>query len=140
MNEVSRRPSHQAVARLRTMYDAFNRGDREEAVSVCHPDIVLIQPAELPGGTGTYRGHTGLALALSELLEAWDDYTMEPERIEALADDQLVAAVRLRGRGHASGLGMESRFGHLITMHDGLVVRWEVFRTPQEAVEAARVS
>ena len=140
MTELPRRPSHEAVARVRTMYEAFNRGDREEAVSACHPDVVLMQPAELPGGTGTYRGHAGLARALAELLEVFDDYTMEAESIEAVANDQIVAAVRLRGRGQASGLGVDSRFGHLMTVHDGLVVRWEVFRTPEEAVEAARGS
>jgi uncharacterized protein len=128
----------EATARLRTMYEAFNRGDRRQALLAFHPDVVLIQPPELPGGTGTYRGHGGLARALEELLEAFDDYTMEPEGFLAVAGDHVVVAVHLRARGRTSNLDVDGRFGHLMTLRDGLVVRWQVFRTPEEAVHAAR--
>jgi ketosteroid isomerase-like protein len=138
MSEVPQHAAGEATARLRSMYEAFNRGDRREALLAFHPDVVLIQPMELPGGTGTYRGHGGLARALGELLEAFDDYTMEPEGFVAVADDRVVVAVRLHARGRASSLDVDARFGHLMTLRDGLVIRWQVFRTPEEAVQAAR--
>jgi ketosteroid isomerase-like protein len=120
---------------LRSAYDAFNRGDTAGSRQIFDPEIELIQPSELPGGSGAYRGLEGLDQALAELLEGFEEYRMEPE--EFVVDGDLAAiVVHLRGRGRTSHLEVEARVGHLATLRDGRVVRWEVFLAPDEALAA----
>jgi len=40
-------------------------------------------------------------------------------------------------RGKASGVEVDARGGHVWTLRAGRVVRWQVFGTKQEALEAA---
>jgi hypothetical protein len=42
-------------------------------------------------------------------------------------------------RGKGSGAEAESRIGQVWTFRDGVVVRWENFSTPAEALEAAGI-
>ena len=56
--KIGMEPSKQmkrVIARLRTAYAAFNRGDFDSAVKPLDPQIEWTEPAEFPGG-GTYHG------------------------------------------------------------------------------------
>jgi ketosteroid isomerase-like protein len=73
-------------------------------------------------------------------VEAWrgafEDFRAEPEEfIDAGA--QVVVVVRERGRGRESGVDLDHRYGALITMRDGRILRLEWFDTPAEALKAA---
>ena len=46
--------------------------------------------------------------------------------------------VRISGGGKESGLEMEMRLAHLWTVREGKVIRGEVYRMADEALEAAR--
>jgi ketosteroid isomerase-like protein len=122
---------------LRSAYEAFNRGDMEGSRQIFDPEIELIQPAELPGGSGSYRGLEGLDRALAEALEAFEDYRMEPEEF-LVVDDQVAITVHLSGRGRQSNLEVDARVGHLATLREGRVLRWEVFLSPDAAVAEMR--
>ena len=50
---------------------------------------------------------------------------------------RVVVAVRLSGRGRESGVELEMHVAHLWTVRDGKVVRGDVYRTADEALEAA---
>jgi ketosteroid isomerase-like protein len=54
-------------------------------------------------------------------------------------DDQVLAFVRVSGRGHPSGATVDIRIAHLWTPRDGLVVRGEGYGDRREALEAAGV-
>jgi ketosteroid isomerase-like protein len=47
-------------------------------------------------------------------------------------------SVRISGRGRASGAELETRLAHLWVLRDGRVILGEVYRTTEEALEAAR--
>jgi len=48
----------------------------------------------------------------------------------------VVVLYRAVGRGKGSGIDLETRFGHVWTVREGRAVRWEILRTPAEALEA----
>jgi hypothetical protein len=58
------------------------------------------------------------------------------EEIQA-ADDVVAVAALYRGTGRRSGAPFEGRIGHLFTLRDGLITRWEVFDDPARAFRAA---
>ena len=61
------------VERLRRFYELWQTGDYVGAATLFFdPEVVLVQPPELPGGGGVYRGFEGLQRALDEWLDASD--------------------------------------------------------------------
>ena len=58
------------VERLRRYYELWRSEEYEAARELLFdPEIELVQPRELPGGTGVYRDYEGLTRALREWLE-----------------------------------------------------------------------
>jgi ketosteroid isomerase-like protein len=125
---------------LRSFYELWSAGDYVEAATLLFdPEVELFQPPELPGGGGTYHGYEGLQRALDEWLEASEYIHAEAERF-ALGEDTVVATVRLRSRGRHTGMELDRRIGHLFRFRGERAVRWEVYWSPDEALEAAGLS
>jgi ketosteroid isomerase-like protein len=125
------------VKRLRRYYELWRSEEYEAARDLLFdPQVELLQPRELPGGTGVYRGYEGLARALREGLEAFEYYHPEPEEF-ALGQDTVVVTVRLLARGRQTGMEVHARLGHLFVFRGERAVRWEIYLSPREALAAA---
>ena len=58
---------------------------------------------------GPFRGHDEIRGFLDTLMDAWDEFRIEPEDfIER--DDQVLAMVRVRTRARASGIELDERW------------------------------
>jgi uncharacterized protein len=134
--------SQENVEIVRRGYDLFAAGDLEGLLALIAPD------AETPdaGGlgltgtaTGVRRGPEGFLRAIEEVTEAFDDYRVQPEEFID-AGDAVIASVRISGRGKTSGVEQEARLVHLWFIRDGQAIRGEVYRTIEEALEAAENS
>jgi ketosteroid isomerase-like protein len=137
---VSPQSDQSRVERLRRFYELWQTGDYVGAATLFFdPEVVLVQPPELPGGGGVYRGFEGLQRALDEWLDASDYIHAEAERL-ALGDDVVVATVRLRSRGRHTGMELDRRIGHLFRFRGERALRWEVYWSPDEALRAAGLS
>lgn len=128
------------MERLRRYYELWRNEENEAARDLLFdPEIELIQPSELPGGTGVYRGYGGLEQALREGLEAFEYYRPEPEQF-ALAGDSVVVTLRLLARGRQTGMEVDARLAHLFVFRGERAVRWEVYLSPADALAAAGLS
>jgi ketosteroid isomerase-like protein len=125
---------------LRSFYEMWSAENYVGAATMLFdPEVELVQPPELPGGSGVYQGYDGLQRALDEWLEASDYIHAEPERF-AVSDDAVVATVHLRARGRHTGMEVDRRVGHLFVFRDERAIRWEVYWSPEEALAAAGLS
>jgi ketosteroid isomerase-like protein len=123
------------VARLRTIYEAFNRGDYDALVD--RVDVDDMFEVHRVGGLGVLRGKK----AVREWMEpdAIEDARFEPVDVEVNGDKVFVRA-RTRGRGASSGIAIEGEAYSVWTMdEDGIFVRAENF-TPSERAEALRAA
>jgi ketosteroid isomerase-like protein len=118
-----------------TILDAFNRGDMRSFLDMCDPEIEwdlsrrLIDPA-------TYHGHAGVEEFFEEQLEAWEEVpAMEAEDLIE-AGDQVVAFVRVLGRGKGSGAAVDARIAQLWTITGGKATRLEYFGDLSEAMKS----
>ena len=126
--------SRENVEIVQAAFDAYSRADFDRLLELASPEIVVNQPQEQPD-LQTYEGHDGLMRALAEWVGEWDDY--EVEVLQAIdADPHVMAKVRQRGRGKASGVEIESTMSWVFTMEDSKIVRWRMFLSEQEALEA----
>ena len=55
-------------------------------------------------------------------------------------EDRFIAAISFGGRARHTGIPVELHPFHVFNLRDGRILRWQVFRTRQEALEAAGLS
>jgi ketosteroid isomerase-like protein len=100
------------------------------------PEVLVRQWEGVVGTAGDFYGYRGVAECARELLESFAGIGFVLEKIQA-ADDVVAVAALYRGTGRRSGAPFEGRIGHLFTLRDGLITRWEVFDDPARAFRAA---
>jgi ketosteroid isomerase-like protein len=130
--------SQENVEGVRRGYDAWNRGDLETFLQMFDPDVEL----QLPEGglnVGVRRGRQAIKELLQGFLEVWDDLRAEPERFFE-SGDQIIAFVRVHGRGKGSGVEVETRPAHLATVRSSKVVRLVIYPERARALETLGLS
>jgi ketosteroid isomerase-like protein len=134
--------SQENVEAVRRGYELLATGELEALTGLFSDDAELADTGGLGiAGTsaGTRRGPKGFLQSITEAQDAFEDYRVEPEDfIEA--DETVVVPVRISGTGRASGMRQEVHVAQLWLFREGKVVRGEVYRTVDEALEAAAMS
>jgi ketosteroid isomerase-like protein len=113
---------------------AWNRGDVEEIVAMCHPDVEWTFSDRLPDATGRIQGRAAVQDFLTRFTEDWSEISMIADRIIE-ADDNIVAEVRFVARGR-EGIEVSMQFVHVWTAREGEVVRFRGYPTLEQALEA----
>ncbi len=118
---------------VRAVYDAFNRGDWDAALSHSHPDF----EATLQRGfnAGTHRAHE-LEAILRDQRQAFDSWTVEVIELHE-SGDQVVALVVSRVRPKGTDAEMELRNGFIWTLSDGKLISMVGYPDPDDALKAA---
>jgi uncharacterized protein len=130
--------SNQNVEVVRAAYAAWNRGDLDAALESIHPDIEVTQDSRIPGAIKA-RGKPAARAWLESFYETWEHFELTLEEIVEAGEAVAVVAL-IRARGKASGVSVEQRVGHVLTMRDGQIIRWQSYMTPEEALEATSLS
>ena len=113
------------------VYEAINARDREAIKALCDPDIVVGTTVE------AYRGPEAVLEWLDEGLDAFDDFTVDLLEVEERGG-HVMASMRQRGRGKASGAEVDHEFTHVWTLRDGRAVRMRSFSDHEDAVRYAQ--
>jgi ketosteroid isomerase-like protein len=121
------------VETIRAAIEAFNRGDFEGLAAFAHEDIEVDDPER----TGkTWHAHDGYREFLAEWLEAFDEYRVEVEEIEANGDIYYVRFTQ-RGRGVGSGIEFALPLQYVLTFRGEKIARTQVFTPSEDARRAA---
>jgi ketosteroid isomerase-like protein len=110
--------------------EAINSRDRGAIKALSAPDIVVGTTVE------AYRGAEALLEWMDEGEDAFDDFTVELLEVAELAG-HVVASMRQRGRGKASGAEVDHRFTHVWTLRDGRAIRLQSFAQRDDALRYA---
>jgi ketosteroid isomerase-like protein len=132
--------SQENVERAREGYEALSRavasGDFDGLLGdYIHPDIEWVPMEGSPDSVVVLRGRAAVGARLAEILEAMDDPQIATEEFID-AGDKTVVAVRMSGRGKASGIQVEGRLFHVVTEEHHKVARIEWYATRNEALKA----
>jgi ketosteroid isomerase-like protein len=121
------------VASLRRGYDAYSRGDFDEAVRAFHPDIELVPAGNQP----PIRGVQSVRAWMEP--DAFERQSLEPVDLTP-AGDKVLVRVRARALGATSGIELHFDAWTVWTFDaEGLATRAEIYLDHQEA-EAARAA
>jgi uncharacterized protein len=131
--------SQDNIELVRSAFDAWNCGEIEAFADHVAEDVVWLEVSGRPeGGDSERLGRDRMRQSLESLFEAWESYHLQVERIHEVGD-RVVAVVREVARGRASGLEIDGRWGYLITVGDGQIVRIEAYRDASLALQMAGV-
>jgi ketosteroid isomerase-like protein len=136
--------SQENVEIVRRSFEAFNRGGIPAVISggFWVPSIVFDASRTAIPGVGVYRGEEEVARFFDEDWFAtfpFAEWEIEVKDVVSVGD-RVVATSRQRGRGATSGVGAELELANLFTLLDGKIVRIQLYRDRQEALEAAGLS
>jgi ketosteroid isomerase-like protein len=132
--------SQENVEIVRRVFAAFDRGDIEAVLRLCDEDIVITQPAEVPGINPQQRGHQGVLEAFAIWPEQWDDFRVEVLGLTAAPTDNVIANIRTLGRGKQSGVEVDMEFSFVFTVRDQQIIEWQLFLREDQALKAAGLS
>jgi ketosteroid isomerase-like protein len=127
------------LERARATVEAYQSGDLDWVLEQSDPEIVITQPREFPDPR-TYRGHEGLVEAILDWPEQWESFELEPKRIFAANESQFVIVAIHRGRSRQMGIDVEAEIVWLFTLRDGRTLRWEMFMSLEQALEATEAA
>jgi ketosteroid isomerase-like protein len=111
-------------------YDAFARGDIDQAVAALHPDVEWVEPEEFPYG-GPRRGPDAVAAYLRASRAMWAELTSEPTAHRR--GDKIVIVHRVHGR-LVDGSAQDVTVADVYTLEDGRVVQMTAYADPAEAL------
>ena len=129
--------SEENVEVVRRIYDAFAEGDFARALEEGEPDFEWIPPEQ--DIQGPVQGLGNLRRFLEDQNEAFEDFRVEAEELK-VRGDQVLAFIRVSGRGRGSGVEFDIRAANLWTFRGGRLIRGQVFPEREKALEAAGLS
>jgi ketosteroid isomerase-like protein len=119
-------------------FATWEQGDFGAHLRLIHEDVVCCRVAPLINPK-TYHGLDGYLEFASDWIEPYEVFEFQPsEYIDA--GDRVVVEVPVQGRLAGSDHAMKGMFWFLFTLHDGKVVRIEIFGERDQALEAAGLS
>jgi ketosteroid isomerase-like protein len=122
---------------VRRGFDALQQGELDLFDEMSTPDLVLIQPPEVPDAK-TYEGRGAVREAMEDWPNQWEDFRLDLLEIVEIGDDVAVSVTRHRGRGSGSGIEMDFEVFYVHQGRDGKLARMEMFFSREQALEAAR--
>ena len=133
--------SEENVEAFRSGMEAYNRRDVDAFLEAFDPkaEIHPLTLAMFGQDATVYRGHEGIRQFIRDVDEVLPQIQVELVEVRDLGE-RIVASGRLRARGRASGVEVESPIGWIIEFRGGRVIRMRDYLDPKEALEAAGLS
>jgi len=127
--------SRENVEIIRQGFETWEQGDLEAHLRLVHEDIVCSRVAPLINPK-TYHGLEGYLEFAGEWMAPYDDLRFLPnEYIDA--GDRVLVEVPQEGRLAGGNQVVRGTFWFLVTLHDGKVIRMEIYGERDQALEAA---
>ncbi len=118
-------------------YDALNAADMDRFLALMAEDVEFTSLiAEAEGAS--FRGHDGVRVWWETVVASFQDVRWEV--LELIVGPDGTGVMHLRIAGTIGGVPVEQMMWQATAVRDGRVSWWALFRTKQEALEAAGLS
>ena len=121
---------------VRTAWAAYACGNYETSLKAYAENIVWDDTQYRPDGA-VHLGHSALMEVVRTWRGAWRRYDIEAEDVLDAGGDRVAVVLRETGEGKGGGVELTNRWGVVMTVRDEKIVHTVVYRTPEEALEAA---
>ena|ERR1700676_1273617 len=128
--------SQDNVEIVRRVMRRFNEKDLDAARGDIDPDAELDYSNSDAPDSAVYHGYAGWRAFAQGRWEPWSERHFDVTELIDAAPDTVVVVGRMRGRGRASGVGVEAHSATVWTFREGKVTRIKFHRTSDEALKA----
>ena len=128
--------SESRVEVVKRLMDAVNLRDIDALAEVTTSDLEWFPVFAARVEGDAYRGREGIEKFLGEVDETWAEFLPSPEEYRDLGD-RVLALGRLRARGRASGVPVDSPWAGVFDFRGGEVSRIRTFLDHNEALRAS---
>jgi ketosteroid isomerase-like protein len=126
--------SEENVVLIQRMYEAFQRGDFDDALAYFDPEVEVDASMRVDEGIG--HGRDAVNTVVAGWLAAWDEWREEIEEMRDLDSRVLVVSTQ-HGRAKGSGIEVEARYAVLYEIHGDKITRMALYSGPAQALKAA---
>ena len=120
---------------VRDMWEAFIRGDVEDALETFAEDVEW-DGTNLPDGAIS-RGREAVLGHVTRWAEMWETWNVELEKVVDAGGGQVIAFIREQGRTR-TGLEVNERHSELYTVRDGMITSRRGFSDADQALDEVR--
>ena len=131
--------SRENVDLIYRAYDALTRHDIHAALELMHPEIeATSRILEVEGAV--YKGHSGMRELIEGIWSVFPNWESKVLEAREVSDDVVLATVRNRGKGAASGVEIDMTAWQVVEFRDGKPILLRPYETEAEALEAVGLS
>ncbi len=127
--------SQQTMDELRSSYEALHRTGEWPGNGLLAADFKLHQDPMMDAGK-VFDGPDAPSELIRGFRAAFRDLTFESERLIEAPAGEVVAIVRVTGRGHASGMSLDRRQAHVWTFEAENAISMVVYGRAAEGLKA----
>ena len=131
-------PVTEHIELLRRGYTAWNSGDLDELVSLCHHDITIHPMIGAVVAAGEYHGRDGARRLFEDSRKPWHEFRIDAENFVE-AGDKVIIFVHVRIRSKEDTFTIDGHVAHVAEFRDGLVVALEGFRDHDQALASVNL-
>lgn len=121
------------------IFDRISAGD-ESAIEEFQPLIELVDPdvvwdsteLRVPDVPDVLHGVPGIMAFFQSWLAAWSDFAWRTSNFELRGED-VIYDVHITARSRQTGLPLDQRVTHRMTIRDGKLVAWRLFQNREDA-------
>lgn len=125
------------VATVERAYRTWRERGIEGLRPLMHDEVEWHPPPQAPE-PGPFRGPDEILRVAASYMESFGEFRPVPDRIlPGASRGQIVVLATLTTVGKESGAEFTMPVGHLLTLREGKVVRFQVFTEQDEALAAA---
>jgi uncharacterized protein len=129
--------SQENVGLVRSLYEAFGRGDVPTVLAAMDPGIVWNEAEGFPyADKNPYVGPSAVVEGVfARLGGEWDGFSVAPEELLD-AGDTVVAMGRYNGTYKKTGTRIHAQFAHVWRVRGGKIVRFQQYTDTLQAAKA----
>jgi len=126
--------SEENLELARRAYDAWNRGDVDGVLALCHPEFEYHASGIYPDLDSVYRGHEGFRKFERDFRATWKSLSIDVERLVDHGDQVAVLGTfEALGR---DGMTLRRPMANRLTIRDGVAVRIDAYGDWEQALAA----
>jgi hypothetical protein len=132
--------AEQAIATINEAYAKDDIAPWRELVETTFDPEVVLESGSTAFTEGEWRGMEGAIGFVANQMEVLKEMWMRLDEFIDVDEDRFIVAITFGGQARHTAIPVELHPFHVLTLRNGKLLRWQVFQTRDEALEAAGLS